>query len=124
MADETAPADPLNSEIEPQAEIAAESEPGNGGSKRAREEDEGTEPNGEKRIKAESEKCSGEEGLGDGEDKMKEQEEEETAGASVGMKSFGSSVEMFDYFYKLLHTWPANIDLNKVNESSDFFKKT
>ncbi|XP_073036739.1 uncharacterized protein [Primulina eburnea] len=116
MADESAPATPLNSEIEPQAEIAAESEPGNGGSKRTREEDESTEPNGEKRIKAESEKCSGEEGVGDGEDKIeeqKEEEEEEAAGASVGMKSFGSSVEMFDYFYKLLHTWPANIDLNK-----------
>ncbi|XP_073295416.1 uncharacterized protein [Primulina huaijiensis] len=115
MADESAPAAPLSSEIEPQAEIAAESEPGNGGSKRAREDDEGTEPNGEKRIKAESEKYSGVEGVGDGEDEIEEQkeEEEEAAGASVGMKSFGSSVEMFDYFYKLLHTWPANIDLNK-----------
>ncbi|XP_075482352.1 uncharacterized protein LOC142522699 [Primulina tabacum] len=43
----------LKSEIEPQAKIATESEPGNDGSKRAREED-GAEPNEEKRIKAES----------------------------------------------------------------------
>ncbi|XP_073126394.1 uncharacterized protein [Henckelia pumila] len=121
MADESAPAAPLNSEIEPQAEIAAESDPGNGGSKRAREEDEGAEPNGEKkRIKDESEKRSveeQEEGLAvveeEVEEQKKEEGEEETAGASVGMKTFKSSVEMFDYFYKLLHTWPANIDLNK-----------
>ncbi|KZV23312.1 protein DCL, chloroplastic-like [Dorcoceras hygrometricum] len=105
MADESAPAAPLNSEIEPQAEIAAESEPENGGSKRNREEDEGSEPTGEKRIRAESEV----------EEKSEEPEkqEEEANVAVVGMKTFGSSVEMFDYFYKLLHTWPPNIDLNK-----------
>ncbi|XP_073015145.1 uncharacterized protein [Primulina eburnea] len=116
MADESAPAPPLSSDIEPQAGIA--DEPGNGVSKRARGDDEAAEPNGEKRIKAESDKCSGEEreeSLADGEGEVEEQkkEEEEAAAASVGMKTFGSSVEMFDYFYKLLHTWPANIDLNK-----------
>ncbi|XP_073317855.1 uncharacterized protein [Primulina huaijiensis] len=121
MADESAPAPSMNSDIEPQSGIAAESDPGNGVSKRARGGDEAAEPNGEKRIKAESDKCSveeREESLADGEGEMeeqeeKEEEEEEAVAASVGMKTFGSSVEMFDYFYKLLHTWPANIDLNK-----------
>ncbi|XP_075491939.1 uncharacterized protein LOC142530062 [Primulina tabacum] len=119
MADESAPAPRLNTDIEPEAGIAAESEPGNGVSKRARRDDVAAEPNGEKRIKAESDKCSGEEreeSLADGEvevEEQKKEEEEEAAAASVGMKTFGSSVEMFDYFYKLLHTWPANIDLNK-----------
>ncbi|VFR01223.1 unnamed protein product [Cuscuta campestris] len=32
---------------------------------------------------------------------------------TLGPKSFGSSVEMFDYFYKLLHYWTPNFDINK-----------
>ncbi|KAK8687628.1 hypothetical protein V6N13_086432 [Hibiscus sabdariffa] len=31
----------------------------------------------------------------------------------LGPKEFGSSVEMFDYFYKLLHYWPTQFNLNK-----------
>uniref|UniRef100_A0A1D1YKQ1 Protein DCL, chloroplastic n=1 Tax=Anthurium amnicola TaxID=1678845 RepID=A0A1D1YKQ1_9ARAE len=31
----------------------------------------------------------------------------------LGPKSFGSSVEMFEYFYKLLHTWSPNLGINK-----------
>ncbi|XP_057951163.1 protein EMBRYO DEFECTIVE 514 [Malania oleifera] len=42
-----------------------------------------------------------------------EGEEKKTDVVSLGPKSFGSAVEMFDYFYKLLHYWPANLDLNK-----------
>ncbi|THU69825.1 hypothetical protein C4D60_Mb08t18490 [Musa balbisiana] len=39
--------------------------------------------------------------------------EKETSGVSVGPKFFTSSVEMFEYFFKLLHTWSPNLDLNK-----------
>eukprot|EP00249_Psilotum_nudum_P003817 c17308_g1_i1 orf=178-1131(-) len=31
----------------------------------------------------------------------------------LGPKMFGSSVEMFNYFYKLLHGWPVNFNMNK-----------
>ncbi|XP_021891847.1 protein EMBRYO DEFECTIVE 514 [Carica papaya] len=30
-----------------------------------------------------------------------------------GPKEFGSSVEMFDYFYKALHFWPPSLNVNK-----------
>ncbi|KAM7483317.1 hypothetical protein LguiB_007900 [Lonicera macranthoides] len=40
-------------------------------------------------------------------------EKEKVPPVSVGPKSFGSSVEMFDYFYKLLHFWTPNLNLNK-----------
>lgn len=33
---------------------------------------------------------------------------------SVGFKTFGTSVEMFDYFYGFLHSWSINVDINKV----------
>lgn len=39
---------------------------------------------------------------------------------SLGPKHFESSVEMFDYFYKFLHYWPPNLNVNKVIR---FFKK-
>lgn len=40
---------------------------------------------------------------------------EEVAGrVNLGQKEFGSSVEMFDYFYKFLHYWPPNLNVNKV----------
>lgn len=41
-------------------------------------------------------------------------EKEKVPPVSVGPKSFGSSVEMFDYFYKILHFWTPNLNLNKV----------
>ena len=44
----------------------------------------------------------------------KEEEEENSGRASLGPKDFGSSVEMFDYFYKFLHFWPPNLNVNKV----------
>ncbi|XVF54312.1 hypothetical protein PTKIN_Ptkin05aG0171200 [Pterospermum kingtungense] len=31
----------------------------------------------------------------------------------LGPKEFGLSVEMFDYFFNLLHYWPAQLNLNK-----------
>ncbi|KAK6153416.1 hypothetical protein DH2020_013055 [Rehmannia glutinosa] len=125
MTDETAPEVPM--ELEAQPDIAADPKPAddfeNGGSKRVREEDEETEGNGEKKAKIEDEKSVEEQRLessGDGEEKVEEQKkveeeekEKESGGATVGPKTFGSSVEIFDYFYKLLHTWPTNLNLNK-----------
>ncbi|URE25134.1 hypothetical protein MUK42_15497 [Musa troglodytarum] len=51
--------------------------------------------------------------------------EKETSGVSVGPKVFTSSVEMFEYFFKLLHTWPPNLDLNKYEHMvlHDLLKK-
>ncbi|KAF3794127.1 DNA-directed RNA polymerase V subunit 1 [Nymphaea thermarum] len=37
----------------------------------------------------------------------------ESEGVKLGPKTFGSSVEMFNYFYKFLHFWPLNVDINK-----------
>ncbi|PNT06277.2 hypothetical protein POPTR_013G022500v4 [Populus trichocarpa] len=49
-----------------------------------------------------------------GEEKEEKKEEEEKSGpVSLGPKSFGSAVEMFDYFYNFLHQWPPNIKVNK-----------
>ncbi|XP_022933555.1 protein EMBRYO DEFECTIVE 514-like [Cucurbita moschata] len=39
--------------------------------------------------------------------------EEEHGPVSLGPKSFGSSVELFDYFYNFLHYWPANLNVNQ-----------
>ncbi|KAF8039355.1 hypothetical protein BT93_B1785 [Corymbia citriodora subsp. variegata] len=58
------------------------------------------------------------------EDEDEEEEEEEksveeerlekgSVPAKVGPKEFGSAVEMFDYFFKFLHFWPANVNVNK-----------
>ncbi|KAL2254051.1 protein DCL, chloroplastic-like [Sesamum indicum] len=124
MADEAASEVPM--EVEPKAEVTVDPKPEedseNVGSKRARDEDEEPELNGEKRAKTEDEKSVEEVRLdssGDGEGKAEEEkkgekeEGEEAGGATIGPKTFGSSVEMFDYFYKLLHAWPANLNLNK-----------
>lgn len=50
-----------------------------------------------------------EEGEGDGSGPVKSDP------VKLGPKEFGSSVEMFDYFFKLLHFWPTNVNINKVN---------
>ncbi|KAL2244228.1 UNVERIFIED_CONTAM: hypothetical protein Sindi_0540800 [Sesamum indicum] len=79
----------LAMEVEPQVEMAVEPE-------RAMEQEE----EGGKSSEEQGVENSGKEGMGR---------------ATVGPKTFGSSVEMFDYFYKILHSWPTNLDLNKVN---------
>ncbi|KAL7207155.1 hypothetical protein ACSBR2_019774 [Camellia fascicularis] len=46
--------------------------------------------------------------------------DKESDRVSVGPKNFGSSVEMFDYFYKFLHYWPPNVNVNvNVNKNED-----
>ncbi|KAF3968038.1 hypothetical protein ACB098_04G107300 [Castanea mollissima] len=66
------------------------------------------------------EKLAGEE-----QEQEKEQEEENSGQASLGPKDFGSSVEMFDYFYKFLHFWPPNLNVNKYEQMvlMDLIKK-
>lgn len=50
--------------------------------------------------------------------KVDEEEEEEKKKSSgpvkLGFKTFGSSLELFDYFYGLLHAWPPSLNVNKV----------
>ena len=58
----------------------------------------------------ESEKSVEEECL----EKLGDDDEDESGRVKLGPKTFGSSVEMFDYFYKLQHSWPTNLNINKV----------
>ncbi|TMW97355.1 hypothetical protein EJD97_005721 [Solanum chilense] len=44
---------------------------------------------------------------------VEEEKKDASVPVSVGSKSFVSSVEMFNYFYKLLHSWSVNLNLNK-----------
>lgn len=104
----------------------------NGGAKRGREEEDDDEgkgaakkPNLEKSMEEErldvleAKEVGGEDRV---EEKVKEtmeveevKKEAEPAAAKVGPKMFCSSVEMFEYFHKLLHEWPTNLDINKVS---------
>ncbi|XP_027368825.1 protein EMBRYO DEFECTIVE 514 [Abrus precatorius] len=45
--------------------------------------------------------------------KQKVEEKKPSGPVNLGFKSFASSVEMFDYFYNLLHVWPPYLNLNK-----------
>ncbi|KAL2462876.1 protein embryo defective [Forsythia ovata] len=118
MADEPASETLLQQdmELEPQAAESAPADPtpdtsanGGGDSKRAREEEE-EEENGEKKLKVD-EKSVEEQRLESLEDNGAKTEE--SGGVSVGPKVFESSQEMFDYFYKFLHSWPPSINVNK-----------
>lgn len=93
---------------------AADDTSENGGSKRPREEE--NEPENEdatKKLKID--KSVEEERLEnlDGSKTVDEEKKDGSGPVSVGPKNFGSSVEMFDYFYKLLHSWSTNLNLNK-----------
>ncbi|XP_020103813.1 protein DCL, chloroplastic [Ananas comosus] len=59
------------------------------------------------------EEAKGEEEEEEEEEDEGEEEKKESTAANLGPKVFSSSVEMFDYFYKLLHTWSPNLDVNK-----------
>ncbi|KAG4118721.1 hypothetical protein ERO13_D11G035000v2 [Gossypium hirsutum] len=79
----------------------------NGGSKskRQREEDGGESDEVSKKQKAESSV----------DDEIIEKNSVPSVSSRVrlGPKEFGSSVEMFDYFYNLLHYWATHLNLNK-----------
>ncbi|KAK6787663.1 hypothetical protein RDI58_016188 [Solanum bulbocastanum] len=93
---------------------AADDTEENEGSKRPREEENDAEKEDvTKKLKVDK---SVEEERFENLDGSKTVEEEKKDGfgpVSVGPKNFGSSVEMFDYFYKLLHSWSPNLNLNK-----------
>ncbi|KAJ8536260.1 hypothetical protein K7X08_034661 [Anisodus acutangulus] len=76
---------------------AADDAADNGGSKRPREDEE----NGDDTKKPKLDEC------------VKEEKKDGSDPVSIGSKSFVSSVEMFGYFYKLLHSWSLNLNLNK-----------
>lgn len=65
--------------------------------------------NGDASKKARVEGKFPENKVGDGEKKA----EDGSGRVTLGPKSFGSSLEMYDYFYKLLHYWTPNFDINK-----------
>ncbi|KAK8493210.1 hypothetical protein V6N13_021456 [Hibiscus sabdariffa] len=56
---------------------------------------------------------------GEGSDKVSKKQMLEKSESSdsdrvrLGPKEFGSSLEMFDYFYNFLHYWPTQFNLNK-----------
>ncbi|XVF11918.1 hypothetical protein REPUB_Repub08aG0069400 [Reevesia pubescens] len=77
----------------------------NSNSKRGRDED--SEESDEASKKQKVEKSVEEERL------EKNSGSSESGRVRLGPKEFGSSVEMFDYFYNLLHYWPSRFNLNK-----------
>lgn len=86
----------------------------NGGSKRERGDEEESKDEIPKKQKVDDESTK------EAEVEMKEKEEEvegeeeKPASAKLGPKEFGSGEEMFNYFFKFLHYWPPNLDVNKV----------
>ncbi|XP_009587068.1 protein EMBRYO DEFECTIVE 514-like [Nicotiana tomentosiformis] len=88
----------------------------NGSSKRPREEEKNEPENEDATKKLKVDKSVEEQRLEnlDGSETAVDEEKKNGSGpASVGSKNFWSSVEMFDYFYKLLHSWSPNLNLNK-----------
>lgn len=96
-------------------DAGTESEPANGeaNSKRAREEEESDGVAKKTKVEEKSAEEKRLEKLGEG--------DKESGRVSLGPKSFASAVEMFDYFYKLLHYWPTDLNINKVTEKSYLF---
>ncbi|KAJ9551276.1 hypothetical protein OSB04_015321 [Centaurea solstitialis] len=98
-------------------------EPANGG-KREREEELTTESpeNGNDAKKA---KVDEEEEKKPVEEEMPEKEAAATGPVTVGYKSFETSVQIFDYFFKFLHFWPPNLNVNKYEHAMllDLLKK-
>lgn len=90
--------------------------------KREREDEETADENGavSKKQKLNDEKSVEEtrmEKLQENSGEVEEEKKEEKIvdPVKIGPKTFGSSLEMFNYFYKLLHSWPLFLDLNKVS---------
>ncbi|MFS7899780.1 hypothetical protein Hanom_Chr00s078083g01792221 [Helianthus anomalus] len=81
------------------------------GGKRSRDEAETTE-SPEKATEAKKAKVD--EAEKSVEEERLEKEETKTGPVSIGYKTFETSVEMYDYFFKFLHYWPPNLNINKV----------
>ncbi|KAJ8452331.1 hypothetical protein Cgig2_006136 [Carnegiea gigantea] len=105
----------------PKTEEAEEASNGEDKSKRERDEAEEEAANGApKKQKVDEEKSVEEERMEKleeeretGADGEEQKEAEKSGPVSLGPKTFASAVEMFDYFYKLLHHWPTNVRVNK-----------
>ncbi|KAL5544488.1 hypothetical protein UlMin_008272 [Ulmus minor] len=100
----------LETAQEPKAEASEATDAANGepNSKRTREEGaESGEENGGVSKKQKVDEKSVEE------QRLEKLGDEESGPVELGPKSFGSSVEMFDYFYKLQHYWAPNLNINK-----------
>ncbi|EXB44692.1 hypothetical protein L484_015949 [Morus notabilis] len=104
-------------ELEATEPVQESNDNGETNSKRAREEGDGSSEENDVSSE-ENEGVSKKQKVGD--EKSVEEErlekklaDEESGRVSLGPKSFGSSVEMFDYFYKFLHYWPPNLNVNK-----------
>ncbi|KAH9777838.1 protein EMBRYO DEFECTIVE 514 [Citrus sinensis] len=81
---------------------------GDANAKRARDDDDGGEGNGDVSKKQKIDEKSVEE------ERLEKKEVVNGSGrVKLGPKEFGSSIEMFDYFYKFLHFWPPNLNVNK-----------
>lgn len=52
------------------------------------------------------------------EDEEGEEEKKPSGPVKLGYKTFGSSLELFDYFNSFLHAWGPNLNVNKVSNSS------
>jgi len=47
-----------------------------------------------------------------------EEEMKPSGPVKLGYKTFGTSLELFDYFNSFLHAWGPNLNVNKVSNSS------
>ncbi|KAL9239517.1 hypothetical protein vseg_013830 [Gypsophila vaccaria] len=84
-------------------------------------------PTTEKRVRPETEtETESENENGVVSKKQKVEELKEVVGpVGLGPKTFVTSLEMFNYFYKFLHHWPLNIPVNKYENMvlQDLIKK-
>ncbi|CAL5443547.1 unnamed protein product [Camellia sinensis] len=101
-------AEPSTQDMDLEIPIAATEEQLNAADSKRSREDSGEDSGGAKKLKVE--KSAEEDRL----DQLEGTEgDKESDRVSVGPKNFGSSVEMFDYFYKFLHYWSPNVNVNK-----------
>lgn len=89
----------------PKDEVAGSESNGAANGKRGREEEVG---GGEEEEEGDSKKQKVEKSV------EEERLEKESVRVKLGAKEFGSSVEMYDYYFKFLHFWSPNVSVNKV----------
>ncbi|KAM3231057.1 hypothetical protein ACQJBY_061299 [Aegilops geniculata] len=68
-----------------------------------------------KKAKVEEEAKKAEDVAGNGEEEGSKGEEGKPV--KLGPKEFATAVDMFDYFFALLHSWSPNLEFNKVRLS-------
>ncbi|CAN6462536.1 unnamed protein product [Victoria cruziana] len=111
-------------EKEEESARQGEGEGEQGGADGVKGEDVGEAEEGIKSKEGEEEEMEKEgEGKGTHVEEQREEDVKECGGSEegaiksesvkLGPKAFSSSVEMLNYFYKFLHFWPLNVDVNK-----------